>query len=122
MRRGASARTHSGGTGAARAGSSRPCRADGDPGVSHEGALHLDDILARRTRISIDTWDRGDAAAREVAELVAPILGWDAAAVEREVDHYRARVAAERESQEQLDDLTADAARLGAEDVRVGAG
>ena len=28
--------------------------------VSHEGALHLDDILARRTRISIDTWDRGD--------------------------------------------------------------
>ena len=72
--------------------------------------------------ISIDSWDRGDAAAREVAELVAPILGWDAAAVEREVDHYRARVAAERESQEQLDDLTADAARLGAEDVRVGAG
>ena len=46
--------------------------------VTHEGALHLDDILARRTRISIDTWDRGDAAAQEVAELVAPILGWDA--------------------------------------------
>ena len=40
--------------------------------VTHEGALHLDDILARRTRISIDTWDRGDAAAQEVAELVAP--------------------------------------------------
>ena len=54
--------------------------------VSHEGALHLDDILARRTRISIDTWDRGDAAAQEVAELVAPLLGWDAAAVDREVD------------------------------------
>ena len=90
--------------------------------VSHEGALHLDDILARRTRISIDTWDRGDAAAREVADLVAPLLGWDAAAVGREVDHYRTRVAAERESQEQPDDLTADAARLGAPDVRVGAG
>ena len=27
--------------------------------ASHEGALHLDDILARRTRISIETWDRG---------------------------------------------------------------
>ena len=26
---------------------------------SHEGALHLDDVLARRTRISITTWDRG---------------------------------------------------------------
>src|SRR5690349_4486840 len=49
--------------------------------VTHEGALHLDDILARRTRISIDTWDRGEAAAQEVADLVAPILGWDAAAV-----------------------------------------
>jgi glycerol-3-phosphate dehydrogenase len=90
--------------------------------VSHEGALHLDDILARRTRISIDTWDRGDAAAQEVAELVAPLLGWDGAAVEREVAHYRSRVAAERESQQMPDDQTADAARLGAEDVRVGAG
>ena len=90
--------------------------------VTHEGALHLDDILARRTRISIDTWDRGDAAAQEVAELVAPVLGWDAAAVDREVTHYRSRVAAERESQQMPDDQTADAARLGAEDVRVGAG
>ena len=35
--------------------------------ASHEGALHLDDILARRTRISIETWDRGIAAAPEVA-------------------------------------------------------
>jgi glycerol-3-phosphate dehydrogenase len=88
--------------------------------ASHEGALHLDDILARRTRISIETWDRGDAAAAEVAELVAPVLGWDAEAVEREVVHYRARVVAERESQHQPDDLSADAARLGAPDVRVG--
>jgi len=90
--------------------------------VTHEGALHLDDILARRTRISIDTWDRGEAAALEVADLVAPILGWDAAAVAGEVEHYRSRVAAERESQQMPDDQTADAARLGAADVRVGAG
>ncbi|HEY5879598.1 MAG TPA: glycerol-3-phosphate dehydrogenase/oxidase [Nakamurella sp.] len=90
--------------------------------VSHEGALHLDDILARRTRVSIDTWDRGDAAAQEVADLVAPLLGWEAATIKHEVDYYRTRVAAERESQEQLDDLTADAARLGAPDVRAGAG
>ena len=44
--------------------------------ASHEGALHLDDILARRTRISIETWDRGLGAAAEVAGLVAPVLGW----------------------------------------------
>jgi glycerol-3-phosphate dehydrogenase len=88
--------------------------------ASAEGALHLDDILARRTRISIETWDRGLAAADEVAALVAPVLGWDAAAVEREVQHYRSRVHAERESQSQPDDLSADAARLGAPDVRMG--
>ncbi|MET3804966.1 glycerol-3-phosphate dehydrogenase [Nakamurella sp. UYEF19] len=89
--------------------------------VSHEGALHLDDILARRTRISVDTWDRGDAAAQEVAELVAPLLGWDDAAVANEVEHYRARVKAEIESQRMPDDQTADAARMGAPEVRVGA-
>jgi glycerol-3-phosphate dehydrogenase len=88
--------------------------------ASHEGALHLDDILARRTRISIETWDRGVAAAPEVAHLVAPILGWEPADVDREVEHYRKRVDAERESQYQPDDLSADAARLGAPDVRMG--
>src|SRR6476619_588608 len=76
--------------------------------ASHEGALHLDDILARRTRISIETWDRGVAAAEEVAHLVAPILGWGPADVDREVEHYQKRVAAERESQHQPDDLSAD--------------
>jgi glycerol-3-phosphate dehydrogenase len=89
--------------------------------ASHEGALHLDDILTRRTHISIDTWDRGEAAAPAVAELVAPVLGWDAEDIARETRHYLARVAAERESQDQPDDHTADAARLGAPDVRMGA-
>jgi glycerol-3-phosphate dehydrogenase len=86
--------------------------------ASHEGALHLDDVLTRRTRISIEVADRGVGAAEEVAELVAPVLGWTRATVAREIEHYRTRVAAERESQQQADDLTADAARLGAPDVR----
>ena len=89
--------------------------------ASHEGALHLDDVLTRRTRISIETFDRGVAAAPHVAALMAPVLGWDRARIEREVAHYEARVAAERESQLQMDDLSADAARLGAPDVRVAA-
>ncbi|MFJ7620230.1 glycerol-3-phosphate dehydrogenase C-terminal domain-containing protein, partial [Rhodococcus erythropolis] len=88
--------------------------------ASHEGAQHLDDILTRRTRISIEVNDRGDAAAAEVAELVAPVLGWTPEHIAEEIEHYRLRVAAERESQEQPDDLTADAARLGAPDVRTG--
>ena len=87
-------------------------------GASHEGARHLDDLLARRTRISIETFDRGIGAALEAARIVAPVLGWSADDIDREVQHYLARVAAERDSQEQSDDSTADAARLGAPDVR----
>ncbi|WP_042389239.1 glycerol-3-phosphate dehydrogenase/oxidase [Streptacidiphilus melanogenes] len=82
-----------------------------------EGARHLDDVLARRTRISIETFDRGTAVMAEAAALMAPELGWDDAQVEKEIEHYRVRVEAERESQEQPDDLAADAARLGAPDI-----
>jgi glycerol-3-phosphate dehydrogenase len=92
-------------------------RAEAVYAASHEGARHLDDVLTRRTRISIETFDRGTRCVREVADLVAPVLGWDAAQVEREVEHYEKRVEAERESQRQPDDRTADAARLGAPDI-----
>ncbi|MEU2259544.1 glycerol-3-phosphate dehydrogenase/oxidase [Streptomyces sp. NPDC019645] len=85
--------------------------------ASHEGARHLDDVLTRRTRISIETFDRGTRSARECAELMAPVLGWDKEQIEKEVEHYEKRVEAERESQLQPDDLTADAARLGAPDI-----
>ncbi|MEU5838159.1 glycerol-3-phosphate dehydrogenase/oxidase [Streptomyces diacarni] len=84
---------------------------------THEGARHLDDVLTRRTRISIETFDRGARSARECAELMAPVLGWDTDQVDREVEHYEKRVEAERESQLQPDDQTADAARLGAPDI-----
>ncbi|GIM95317.1 glycerol-3-phosphate dehydrogenase/oxidase [Paractinoplanes toevensis] len=85
--------------------------------ASHEGARHLEDLLTRRTRISIETFDRGVAAAPVAAALVAGVLGWTPSQTEREVEHYRLRVEAERRSQEQLDDETADAARLGAPEV-----
>ncbi|MEU7906813.1 glycerol-3-phosphate dehydrogenase/oxidase [Actinoplanes sp. NPDC049118] len=85
--------------------------------ASHEGARHLEDALTRRTRISIGTFDRGIAAAPVAAELMGPVLGWTAEQTEREVRHYRLRVEAERASQEQPDDETADATRLGAPDV-----
>jgi glycerol-3-phosphate dehydrogenase len=88
--------------------------------ATHEGALHLDDLLTRRTRLSIESVDRGVAAAPVVARLVADDLGWDEATIEREVDSYRRRVEAERESQRAVDDHTADARRLGADDVRRG--
>ena len=86
--------------------------------VTAEGALHLEDVLTRRTRISIETVHRGVESAAHVADLMGDRLGWDAARRAREVAHYTARVAAERESQRMPDDLAADAARLGAPEVR----
>jgi glycerol-3-phosphate dehydrogenase len=80
--------------------------------VTHEGARHLDDVLTRRTRISIETFDRGVLCARQVAELMAPVLGWDSARIDEEVDHYLRRVEAERQSQEKLTDQEADEARV----------
>ena len=85
--------------------------------ASHEGARHLDDVLTRRTRISIETFDRGVRAAPAAAALLAPVLGWSDVQTEREIDHYLARVEAERLSQEQPDDQTADTARLGAPEI-----
>ncbi|KQX66685.1 glycerol-3-phosphate dehydrogenase/oxidase [Angustibacter sp. Root456] len=93
-------------------------RAEAVYAAAAEGALHLDDVLTRRTRISIETPDRGEASAPYVAQLVAPVLGWDDATVRSEIEHYLARVEAELQSQKEPDDQTADAARLGAPDVR----
>ncbi len=85
--------------------------------ASHEGARHLDDVLARRTRISIETFDRGVRAAPVAAELMGRVLGWSEQQTTREVEHYLKRVAAERESQQQPDDASADAARLGSPEI-----
>jgi glycerol-3-phosphate dehydrogenase len=85
--------------------------------ATHEGARHVNDVLARRTRISIETWDRGIGVAREVADLLAPELGWSAEQAEREIEYYRRRVEAERVSQAQEDDHEADATRRDAPDI-----
>ncbi|MFC7487683.1 glycerol-3-phosphate dehydrogenase/oxidase [Knoellia sp. CPCC 206453] len=76
-----------------------------------EGAMHLTDILARRTRISIEARDRGLSAAPHAAALAAPILGWDEARVAQEIDIYHRRVEAEMSSQTMPDDESADQAR-----------
>jgi glycerol-3-phosphate dehydrogenase len=93
-------------------------RAEVRYGATHEGALHLDDLLTRRTRVSIEFPHRGIKSAPAAAELVGDVLGWSAERAAAEIDVYRARVDAERMSQEQADDLAADAARLLAPDTR----
>ncbi|GAB3066674.1 glycerol-3-phosphate dehydrogenase/oxidase [Intrasporangium mesophilum] len=86
--------------------------------ADHEAALHLDDILARRTRISIETPSRGVDSARAAAEIVAPVLGWDDERVDTEVAAYLARVQAELDSQKELADSEANEERLSAPDAR----
>ena len=87
-----------------------------------EGALHLDDVLTRRTRISIETPHRGTATAAAAAELMGSVLGWDDTIRDGEIVRYAARVDAERRSQRMPDDVAADAVRRGAPDTRLEAG
>ena len=85
--------------------------------ASHEGARHLDDVLTRRTHISIETWDRGVSSTPHVAALMAGVLGWSEEQTVKEISHYLARIDAEHASQQQPDDETADSARLGAPEI-----
>ncbi|MFI9380729.1 glycerol-3-phosphate dehydrogenase/oxidase [Kutzneria sp. NPDC052558] len=58
--------------------------------VTHEGALDLDDVLSRRTRIAFEAPERGRAVVEQVADLVGGRLGWDASARREAVDSYLA--------------------------------
>ncbi len=87
-------------------------------GATHEGALHVDDVLTRRTRISIETTHRGVDCTRAVAAMLGSVLGWSEDQLAGEIASYVARVEAERLSQEQTDDVNADARRLVAPDTR----
>jgi glycerol-3-phosphate dehydrogenase len=86
--------------------------------TTHEGALHIEDVLARRTRISIEYAHRGTETAPRVAELMGEVLGWSPETREFEVNSYLARVDAERRSQTMPDDQAADEVRLEAPEVR----
>lgn len=83
-------------------------RAEAVYAVTHEGALHLDDVLARRTRIAIEERDSGSGAAPAVAALVAGVLGWDSTTVQRETERYRRQVQTERDARHRVADVAAD--------------
>lgn len=93
-------------------------RAEAVYAAAVEGALHLEDVITRRTRISIEYDDRGMDSAQEIADLIAPVLGWDDATKEKEVKLYRDRVVAELNSQKAITDEEADALRNQADEVR----
>jgi glycerol-3-phosphate dehydrogenase len=82
-------------------------RAEAVHAVTHQGALDLDDILSRRTRISLEATDRGRAAAAAIAPLVAPILGWSETRAAEEVEHYVRLRDAEEAAEAAFDDESA---------------
>lgn len=86
-------------------------------GVSHEGALHLEDLLLHRTRLNYEIADRGLAALPEIAEIAAGLLGWDDATRDAEVRSYTDRANAEAAAEKEPDDDAAERTRLAAQDV-----
>ncbi len=79
--------------------------------VTHEGALHLEDVLTRRIRLDFEVRDRGLSAAGEIADVMAPLLGWDEGTREGELNAYRRRVAGIAAAEEEQTDATAVHAR-----------
>lgn len=85
--------------------------------VSHEGALHLDDVMMHRTRLNYEQADKGVGALEEIADLVAPVLGWDERTRSKEIAAYTARAEAEEAAAQEHDDAAAEQVRLRAADL-----
>jgi len=86
---------------------------DGDEAAyacTHEGALHLDDFLERRTRLALTAPDRGLAAAAPAAAAMAAALGWSRERERAELDAWHAQVAARRAAEAEREDAAALAA------------
>jgi len=75
--------------------------------VTHEGALHVEDVLARRVRLLIESSDSGLSAAPDVAAIMAALLGWNrrrrAAELRRYQDYAAANGAALRPTAPRLE-------------------
>jgi len=64
--------------------------------VEYEGARTLMDIIDRRTRIGFQSEDHGVSIAKELAEILAKPLRWNAAEKKRQMEAFKAHVKAER--------------------------
>ncbi|TVR24462.1 MAG: glycerol-3-phosphate dehydrogenase/oxidase [Nitriliruptor sp.] len=82
-----------------------------------EGALHLEDVLVRRSHINIEVQDRGRAAAPVVADLMAKELGWSDEQRDAELEAYLTRIDAELKANAAPTDEEAQEARREAPDV-----
>lgn len=71
-------------------GGSAVIKAQAAHAVRQEMAQNLDDIVFRRTDLATGAYP-GEAALRDVAATVAPMLGWDEARVRADIDTVKAR-------------------------------
>jgi glycerol-3-phosphate dehydrogenase len=71
-------------------------RAEALYAARYEMAHTLDDVLSRRTRATLHEQEATADAAAEVADLVAPELGWTPAEVEHQVTAFREAVDGDR--------------------------
>ncbi len=78
---------------------------------THEGALHLEDIMTTRTRLTYEMRGQGRAAVPEIADIAAEYLGWDDARRAAEVAAYEARCEAEDAAAQLTDEHQAAAVR-----------
>src|SRR5699024_5243910 len=85
--------------------------------VTHEGALHLEDVVMRRIRLFYEQRDRGVGALEEIAGIVAPLLGWDEETTRKEIASYTAAAEAEEVALNTLTDAEAEAARQVVDDL-----
>lgn len=86
-------------------------------GVTHEGALHLEDMLLHRVRLDFELPDRGKSAAPEVAEIMGGLLGWDEATRAAEVENWVGQADAILDAQQTADDASASAKRVEAPEI-----
>jgi glycerol-3-phosphate dehydrogenase len=64
--------------------------------VTHEGALHVEDVLMRRMRLFIESADSGAEAAAEVSLIMGRLLGWNRRKRAAETRRYLDLVAADQ--------------------------
>ncbi len=85
--------------------------------ITHEGALHLDDLMMRRTRMVYEYLNEAMAALPEVSAIAQATLGWSDKQAAHEVAVYRQRAAADADAARQPDDVDAARAREKAGDI-----
>jgi glycerol-3-phosphate dehydrogenase len=75
--------------------------------VTHEGALHVEDVLVRRVRLFIETGAHGAEAVGPVTDIMGDLLGWDAARRAAETAGYLELLEADTRALHQLTSVPA---------------